>query len=184
LGAFFERNAAIGSRPDFALGEWSGEIDFVELDPSWIEPVFLLERLSYPTPWTRTLLERELVPKSFSLNAGLLVDNRLVGQSFNYFIADELHILNLAIHPKCRGAGFGKRLLAHVLARAVKNGADYATLEVRPSNSAAKALYTPFGFSLAATRKRYYKDNGEDAMVYERRFHRGERRALEAIART
>jgi ribosomal-protein-alanine N-acetyltransferase len=52
-------------------------------------------------------------------------------------------------------------LVDHAMAR----GARWMTLEVRPSNAAARGLYRKFGFRDVARRKRYYSDNGEDAIV-------------------
>jgi ribosomal-protein-alanine N-acetyltransferase len=60
-----------------------------------------------------------------------------------------------------------RRLLQHVLDRAAEKGAQRASLEVRAGNAAARALYASFGFEEVGRRKRYYHDNGEDALLLE-----------------
>ena len=73
------------------------------------------------------------------------------------------------MHPDFRGLGLGKRLLAFILASAVRQGAAYATLEVRGQNHLARNLYRKLDFRFVGIRKGYYQDNGEDAFLLERR---------------
>ena len=72
-------------------------------------------------------------------------------------ILDEVHIINMAVHPDYQGKGIGKRLMQHVL-----NDEDVFFLEVRVSNELAKKVYEKYGFKVINTRKGYYAD-GEDA---------------------
>lgn len=81
--------------------------------------------------------------------------------------ASELEIYNIAVRPELRGAGLGHKLLSFALREAVARGFSRAVLEVRPSNSAALALYTRLGFTTCGRRKRYYTGTGEDALVLE-----------------
>ena len=48
---------------------------------------------------------------------------------------------------------------------AIARGANWLTLEVRVSNDSAQALYRKYGFSVQGTRRRYYSDNNEDALI-------------------
>ncbi|MEA5144943.1 MAG: GNAT family N-acetyltransferase, partial [Candidatus Limiplasma sp.] len=64
-----------------------------------------------------------------------------------------------------RGQGIGKQLMLALMQYAANLGADYLTLEVRRSNTVAQALYKKLGFMELAVRKRYYEDNGEDALL-------------------
>lgn len=77
-------------------------------------------------------------------------------------ILDEVHIINMAVHPDYRGKGIGKRLMQHVL-----NDEEVFFLEVRVSNETAKNIYERYGFKVLNTRKQYYAD-GEDAFVMRR----------------
>jgi len=81
-------------------------------------------------------------------------------------ILDEGHILDVAVHPEYRGHGLGKLLVEHVLAACRQRGAEFVSLEVRPSNSEAIGLYHRLGFDETGRRPRYYHD-GEDALLME-----------------
>jgi ribosomal-protein-alanine N-acetyltransferase len=77
--------------------------------------------------------------------------------------ADVWHVMNIAVDPHKRRKGIAAALLEAVIERA---GAEESfTLEVRPSNPGAIALYERFGFRTAGTRPRYYHDTGEDAVI-------------------
>ena len=82
-----------------------------------------------------------------------------------WVVLDEMHILNLAVHPDHRRRSIAQRLLAEGLAQARTLGAELAWLEVRPSNLAALALYESFGFKEVGRRPRYYDDTQEDALL-------------------
>ncbi len=77
---------------------------------------------------------------------------------------DQFHILNVAVDPGHRRCGIGRDLLAEALAEARRGGMPEVTLEVRPGNAPARAMYRSFGFREVGLRPRYY-DTGEDALV-------------------
>src|SRR5262249_8870138 len=83
-------------------------------------------------------------------------------------IVDELHINNLAVAPSARRHGVASALLRYVLREGMQLGAARATLEVRRSNEAARALYERFGFAVAGVRHGYYSNPVEDAVVLGR----------------
>jgi [ribosomal protein S18]-alanine N-acetyltransferase len=70
----------------------------------------------------------------------------------------------VAVTPEQRRLGIASALLAALFERVDDPEARY-TLEVRPSNRAALLLYEHLGFRSAGTRRRYYQDNGEDAVI-------------------
>jgi ribosomal-protein-alanine N-acetyltransferase len=78
-------------------------------------------------------------------------------------VADEFHIINMAVHPDHRRKKIGEMLLKVVL-----NDHDMFYLEVRASNIAAQELYKKFGFEKVGIRKNYYSDNDEDAYIMRR----------------
>ena len=82
-----------------------------------------------------------------------------------WLIQDEAHIATLAVHPDYRGKGVAANLLHKVLFEAFKSGARKAMLEVRASNQIAQSLYKGFGFEIVTRRRRYYRDNNEDALL-------------------
>jgi len=95
-----------------------------------------------------------------------------------WFLVDEIHIGNFAVRPDRWGQGLGSALLTHILDEGRRRQMTYATLEVRSSNVRAIALYERFGFRQVAVRKKYYRDNREDAKVLARELDSwpGERR--------
>lgn len=89
----------------------------------------------------------------------------LIGLGCSWAIVDEAHITLLAIHPQYRRLGLAKGLLWGLLYCGLQRQLKWATLEVRASNQAALSLYQKFGFQEAGRRRRYYQDNGEDALI-------------------
>ena len=80
-------------------------------------------------------------------------------------MAEDAHISTIATHPDWRGRGLGELLLVSLLECGEAQGAWQATLEVRASNAIAQALYGKYLFKKVGVRKRYYSDNGEDAII-------------------
>jgi ribosomal-protein-alanine N-acetyltransferase len=80
-------------------------------------------------------------------------------------MTDEAHITTIASHPAVRGQGIGEFLLVALIHRGMEVGARWMTLEVRASNSVAQNLYRKYTFKEMGLRRRYYSDNGEDALV-------------------
>jgi len=134
--------------------------------------VLELERRSFSQPWSaesfrgemrdpergRVVLLRE-APASPSRGAAVLAYCAF------QVVVDELHILDLAVRPERRREGWGRRLLAQVLDLGARRGARLALLEVRRSNWAALALYRAAGFEVAGTRRDYYAQPREDALL-------------------
>ncbi|MBI1882202.1 MAG: ribosomal protein S18-alanine N-acetyltransferase [Chloroflexi bacterium] len=90
----------------------------------------------------------------------------IIGLSGFWLVAGEAHINTIAVHPNWRGLGLGEWLLLTLLDEGQALGAEVATLEVRPSNHMALALYHKYGFEQVARRLRYYSDNDEDALIF------------------
>jgi [ribosomal protein S18]-alanine N-acetyltransferase len=134
-----------------------------------LEAVMAIERLSFPTPWQRQAFSDELARPWARLEVlRQVATGGVVGFCNYWLVADELHILNIAVHPDERRRGHAARLLEHILSEANRNKTRVASLEVRLSNHAAQALYRKFGFREVGTRPRYYADNGEDALLMDR----------------
>jgi ribosomal-protein-alanine N-acetyltransferase len=137
--------------------------------PSDVPEVLALEQRIFPTPWTQKSYEFELERNPASEQWVIEVggEAQVVAYSVCWTLGDEMHIANIAVAPRFRRRGLGRRLLAHVLHRAVEKGLLSATLEVRASNLAAQAMYANFGFVEIGRRKRYYSDNHEDALLMQ-----------------
>lgn len=90
---------------------------------------------------------------------------RVLGYGGLWLWLDEAHISTIAVHPHWRGQGLGELLLVAMLERAIKLKAAQCTLEVRVSNEVAQNLYKKYGFEVTGIRRRYYRDNSEDAYI-------------------
>jgi ribosomal-protein-alanine N-acetyltransferase len=89
----------------------------------------------------------------------------IVGYAGIWVMTDEAHITTIASHPNVRGQGIGEFLLVALIHRGMEIGARWMTLEVRASNAVAQNLYRKYTFKEMGVRRRYYSDNGEDALV-------------------
>lgn len=128
--------------------------------------VIEVESESFTNPWTRDMYASEL--REGSVCRILVVRTRehpVVGFCAFWLVCDEIHINNLAIRPGLRGRGLGTALVREVLAQAQVLGARRATLEVRASNAAALRLYRRLGFCHSGTRRSYYTNPVEDALI-------------------
>jgi len=82
-----------------------------------------------------------------------------------WLMVEEAHITTIAVDPAYRSEGIGELLLLALLEQAEDLGAGEATLECRVSNYIAQRLYRKYTFRDAGIRKRYYSDDGEDALI-------------------
>lgn len=89
----------------------------------------------------------------------------VIGYGGLWLMMDEAHVTSIAVHPALRGRGLGELLMLSLCEMAMDLNARWVTLEVRVSNSVARALYEKLGFRQAGVRQRYYTDNNEDAVV-------------------
>ncbi len=89
----------------------------------------------------------------------------VIGYAGLWMFVDEAHVSTIASHVDWRGRGVGELLLVSLLREAHRRQAAFATLEVRVSNRVAQNLYTKYGFVEVGRRKRYYRDNNEDALI-------------------
>jgi [ribosomal protein S18]-alanine N-acetyltransferase len=129
--------------------------------------VIAIERRAFPTPWSLAMFVLELSKPSGVCLAALLPEEtsrRLAGYLICSRYDTVWHIMNIAVDPSHRRLGIATELLASLYARVDDPGARY-TLEVRQSNHSAIHLYEREGFRAAGLRRRYYQDNGEDALI-------------------
>ena len=123
-----------------------------------------IERVSFPSPWSLGAF-RDEVNRTVSHLWALISDEKFTGYICFWAVADEIHLLNLAVHPKKRRKGFGRYLLTSMIKAGIAKGVRKAWLEVRPSNSMARTLYLKAGFKETDRTPRYYKDTNEDAII-------------------
>jgi ribosomal-protein-alanine N-acetyltransferase len=126
-----------------------------------------IERRAFPTPWSLAMFVLELSKSSGICLAAVLdteAGRRLVGYLICSRYETVWHVMNVAVAPEHRRQGVASALLGELYVRVDDEEARY-TLEVRRSNDGAIRLYEREGFRAAGLRRRYYQDNGEDALV-------------------
>lgn len=131
-----------------------------------VDQVYAVEAASFPKPWKRNDFVREMTENVCARYLVAETDGKVIGFAGAWIVLDEAHITNIAVLKEYRGRGVGRLLTERLLQYAADLGVVYATLEVRRSNETAKSLYLSLGFEYAGVRKRYYEDNGEDALIY------------------
>jgi ribosomal-protein-alanine N-acetyltransferase len=89
----------------------------------------------------------------------------IIGYAGLWIVGDEAHVTTIGVLPEFRGLGLGELLLVTLVEHARAHGARWMTLEARVSNTGAHALYRKYTFKDAGYRRRYYSDDGEDALV-------------------
>jgi [ribosomal protein S18]-alanine N-acetyltransferase len=122
-----------------------------------------IERRAFTTPWSLAMFVLEL-SKPAGICLAALKGRRMLG----YLVCSRYdvvwHIMNVAVDPNERRKGIATAMLLDLIGRIDDPGARF-TLEVRESNEGAIALYERYGFRAAGRRRRYYQDNGEDAVI-------------------
>ncbi len=124
-----------------------------------------IDRTSFSMPWPERSFHFELNNNPAARCWVAELDGQVAAMLVIWMIVDEAHIATLASHADHRRKGIGKRLLSKALDLAVQEGAVRAFLEVRAGNQAAQAMYRALGFVEDGLRRRYYRDNGEDAIL-------------------
>jgi [ribosomal protein S18]-alanine N-acetyltransferase len=120
---------------------------------------YFVARTNHAAPAHRSFLQRWLGRDD------PIDENPLVGYAGFWMMVDEAHISTIATHADWRRRGVGELLMVSMLERAIEIDAHMMTLEARVSNIGAQALYRKFGFEIVGVRKKYYSDNGEDALI-------------------
>ncbi|MGI6257889.1 MAG: ribosomal protein S18-alanine N-acetyltransferase [Anaerovoracaceae bacterium] len=129
------------------------------------EGIFQVEKQCFDDPWSRDAFRKELTENDIAFYLVAEIGGDIVGYAGLWVVGDEGHITNVAVHPDYRGKSVGSALVHTLLDYTIEVGLRRHTLEVRPSNEGALALYKKFGFVEAGRRPGYYSDTGEDAII-------------------
>lgn len=140
-------------------------VELRRLEARDLDTVEEIERASYPTPWSRAMFVAEL-RKPSSLAIGAFSDEgELVGYAFVSRYVDAWHVMNVAVALDYRRRGIATTLLERLFEVTASDPRSGYTLEVRVSNTNAIRLYERLGFESRGTRRGYYTDNREDALI-------------------
>jgi [ribosomal protein S18]-alanine N-acetyltransferase len=153
----------MSSRTAAIQAEGSFSVDIRALTYADLPRVIAIERRAFPTPWSLAMFVLEL-SKSSGICLAAVSARRLVGYLICSRFDTVWHVMNVAVDVDHQRRGIASALLAELYERVRDEEARF-TLEVRRSNEIAIHLYEREGFRAAGIRKRYYQDNGEDALV-------------------
>lgn len=136
--------------------------------PADLADVAAMERVCYPDPWPASAFAT--LPDNPRVFFAVVRDerNRLAGYAVAWHVMDEGELANLAVAPDMRRRGVAAALLDAVVENAIVRGTTRIFLEVRESNTAARALYSARGFDEVGRRKDYYRSPVEDALILRR----------------
>ena len=144
----------------------SMDISISKMTQEDVDGVFEIEANSYgPHHWSKESFYNEIQNNIATYYVAKNKDNEIVGFMGAWTILDESHITTIAIKPECKRQHIGESLLMNFIEDSYKKFVKYITLEVRVSNEPAINLYKKYSFKSLGTRKGYYQDNNEDALI-------------------
>lgn len=131
-----------------------------------VEEVSVIEAEAYGKHhWTKSSFYDEMSNNLAKYYCARTSDNKIAGYAGTWHIIDEGHITTIAVKNEFLRNHIGEALIKRIIDDCYKNGVKYLTLEVRVSNEPAIKLYEKYGFQSLGTRKGYYQDNNEDALI-------------------
>lgn len=134
-----------------------------------LDQVLVIDQTSFAVPWSERSYRFELlenpVASLFVAEASELGVDTIIGYIGLWELVDEAHISTLAVKQNFRRRGVARSLISRALKFLSSRGIVSVSLEVRRSNDGARKLYAEFGFTQVGTRRGYYRDNKEDALI-------------------
>ncbi len=124
-----------------------------------------IEQQVYPRPWSASLFLSELAMRSSRGYFVARVGRTVVGYAGMMLSGDDAHVTTIAVDPGWQRHGIGTRLMLALAHEAISRGTRNLTLEVRAANTSAQAMYRHFGLAPVGTRRNYYAETNEDALV-------------------
>jgi ribosomal-protein-alanine N-acetyltransferase len=129
-----------------------------------VPTVAQIDALSFSQPWPPAAFDIELLNDNARCWV-VEIEDQVIAAQVIWRVLDEAHIATIAVHPDFRQRGVGKALLQTGMQAAYTEGARIFYLEVRAGNLAAQKMYANFGYEVVGRRAKYYKNNGEDALL-------------------
>jgi ribosomal-protein-alanine N-acetyltransferase len=140
-------------------------LDIAPMRVGDIGDVLRVEALCFTSTWPRNAFHNELTENKLAHYFVGRAGEELVAYGGLWVILEDAHITTVAVDPAHQGQGYGERMLVCLLDQAIDRGASWITLEVRETNGTAQNLYKKYGFAVVNTRRGYYSDNDENALV-------------------
>jgi ribosomal-protein-alanine N-acetyltransferase len=143
------------------------ELKYLPLQIEHLDAILEIENQSFSKPWSRGMFERE-ISLPISNFYTVFLDEAIIGYAGFWRVEDEAHLINIAVHPKFRTKGYGRKVLDFLTALMVKQGLKKILLEVRENNHMALGLYGSCGFRAVGLRQKYY-ENSDSAVLMEKK---------------
>ena len=140
-------------------------LEIAEMVAADITAVLSIEGLSFTSSWPQNAFVNEIRDNKLAHYFVGRIDGEIVAYGGIWVILEDSHVTTIAVHPNYRGRKLGEEMLIHLLDQAIAARASWITLEVRESNDVAQKLYRKYGFTTVSTRRGYYSDNNENALV-------------------
>ncbi len=141
------------------------EFSIREMCSEDIDDVMKVDMASFTAPWPYEIYEQEVNHNNHAHYFVIKESKKVIGYVGLWIVEDDAQITNIALLPEFRGYKIGEKLFGFAMQYAIQQGANRLSLEVRVSNIVAQKLYRKFGLVPGGIRKKYYPDNGEDALV-------------------
>jgi ribosomal-protein-alanine N-acetyltransferase len=141
------------------------DLDIARMTTEDIPTVLKIESQSFASAWPPNAFANELRDNKLAHYFVGRLDGHIVAYGGIWVILEDSHVTTIAVEPEQRGKRLGEVMLVHLLDEAIARGASWITLEVRETNDVAQKLYRKYGFTVVSTRRGYYSDNNESALV-------------------
>ena len=151
----------VGSTP----AETPAPLEIARMVAADVPEVVRIERASFNTTWPSDAFYNELTTNKMAHYFVGRVNGEIVAYGGIWVIFEDSHVTTIAVDPRFRGKRYGEVLLLRLIEEAIERSAAWMTLEVRESNVGAQQLYRKYGFTTVTTRRGYYSDNNENALV-------------------
>jgi [ribosomal protein S18]-alanine N-acetyltransferase len=135
--------------------------DMLESD---LAAVHAIETVSFSSPWSEDSIVSE-IRSTHSITRAAVLDDSVVGYVMAKLILDEGQLLDISVHPNYRRMKVASMLMDDLVSILRADGCKSLFLEVRGSNTNAVNLYGRYGFVPVSTRKDYYINPPEDAII-------------------
>jgi ribosomal-protein-alanine N-acetyltransferase len=150
---------------DPAAADRPERMAIVRMSTNDIPDVTRIERASFATVWPSEAFYNELATNKLAHYFVGRIGGRIVAYGGIWVILEDSHVTTVAVDPALRGRGLGEAMMLQLIDEGIERGAAWMTLEVRESNVSAQQLYRKYGFTTVTTRKGYYSDDNESALV-------------------
>ena len=144
--------------------EYKEGIKIVPFEMTCLDEVMEIENQSFAAPWSRDSY-LDLAPLD-TISFYVVKDgDKVIGYMLYQTWEEEMELHTIAVTLKSRRHGIGEQMIKFMMEDASSRGVKRIFLQVRPSNTPARTLYSKFEFQIVGMRPRYYRDNEEDALV-------------------